>query len=163
MLAASDRDRLERMWRLWRLQNIPAGRLRALRQVLAAASEAQGARPVQADDLPGSVRWVAEDWLPATPKAAANLIELLDLGIAYHHAAGRSERSALNNEIGEAIFRQERLVRTSRPAKNSRCYCGSGRKHKRCHGSPELQSNWVVDLASAARGDGDVMEPGQSI
>lgn len=37
--------------------------------------------------------------------------------------------------FADAITRYEWLTRPGEPAGNGRCYCGSGKKYKQCHGA----------------------------
>jgi len=82
-----------------------------------------------------TVRWIADKDLIAGPPAAAILIELVDLVMAYDATIDRTEKSALYKEISATILTYARLTKPGEPAKNGRCYCGSGKKYKQCHGA----------------------------
>jgi preprotein translocase subunit SecA len=44
--------------------------------------------------------------------------------------------SSGNRRNGSAANRQPRQAESSGPSRNAPCYCGSGKKYKRCHGAP---------------------------
>ena len=120
---------MEKWQQLWSLVPTPASELEALRGVLEQAPDASEAFRLSVERLPVSVRWVAEDILSKRPAVIAVLMELVDLVLA---------RRATNenlNDVGEAILRYEWLTRSNEPAGSSRCYCGSGKKYKQCHGA----------------------------
>jgi hypothetical protein len=119
---------IEEWQRLWSLLTTPPSDLDALRQVLdGAAYEGPEALQDSVGRLPESVRWVAEENLGKGSPVVAVLIELVDLVLATGDRNG--------TDIGEAILQYEWLTRSNEPAGNSRCYCGSGKKYKHCHGS----------------------------
>jgi hypothetical protein len=122
---------VENWQRLWSLLTVSPSELLPLRDALSRATTAE---PVALGDavesLPPSVRWVAEENLTRGPAVIAVLIELLDLILAGNATSGQH-----GSEIGGAILRYEWLTRSNEPARNGRCYCGSGKKYKLCHGA----------------------------
>ena len=115
---------------------IPTDDLRALRNSLdlaAAGHQEDACRAVE--KLEPTVCWVADEHLIGGPPVSSVLTELVDLVMAYDETNDRTRESALYNDIADSILTYARLTKPGEPAQNSRCYCGSGKKYKQCHGA----------------------------
>jgi hypothetical protein len=128
--------RWQSLWRFTGLPRIPPRDLQALRNALdlATAGDPEEARR-EVEKLQPSVRWVADQNLILGPPASGALIELVDLVMAYDATSNGRRKSALYKEIANGILVYARLSKRGHPAKNGRCYCGSGKKYKQCHGA----------------------------
>ena len=128
----------DRWQRLWRLVPTPIHDLEALSRALEVAIVAgPDAAFDSAKNLPPSVRWAAEDGWIAETTALAAFLGLVELVIAWNVATDQSNKGALMRCIGESILKLQRLTRSIQPSQNQRCYCGSGKNYKQCHGADE--------------------------
>jgi hypothetical protein len=128
--------RWQSLWRFTAVPQIPTRDLQALRHALdlAASGDPDAAR-LEVEHLGPTVRWVADEDLIAGPPVSAILIELVDLVMVYDATLGGTKKSALYEDISNAILTYARLNRPGERAQNGRCYCGSGKKYKQCHGA----------------------------
>jgi hypothetical protein len=113
---------MEDWQRLWTLVAVPARDMRALHNVLEMATADGEVSADSVDGLPVSVRWVAEDYLPAVQEVVNNLADPADLIVAWdathdHDRESSAQHRRLNPKARSAdpieppVKRQSVLLR----------------------------------------------------